>query len=133
MMTRLARVAVVVGLLCFWGTADGAEPDEIFRDHEPASLSEAVSAPAEARPQPRHSTRDDADRLEPGSYWEPVSFAPPSSGPVSGPPPPFPTVKLTGFFQADAAWFAQDRASEQAVGDILVGVARATPDCWPKT
>lgn len=32
--------------------------------------------------------------------------------------PEFPSVRLTGFFQADAAWFSQDSASLTAVGDV---------------
>ncbi|MFV2068592.1 MAG: OprO/OprP family phosphate-selective porin, partial [Pirellulales bacterium] len=33
----------------------------------------------------------------------------------------FPTVRLTGFFQADAGWFYQDAASRLAVGDVQDG------------
>ncbi|MBI1311441.1 porin [bacterium] len=35
--------------------------------------------------------------------------------------PKFPTAKLTGFFQADAGWFAQDSANQAAVGNIQDG------------
>lgn len=33
----------------------------------------------------------------------------------------YPTVRLTGFFQADAGWYYQDEASKAAVGDIQDG------------
>ncbi|WP_145105981.1 porin [Gimesia panareensis] len=50
--------------------------------------------------------------------------------------PEFPTVRLTGFFQADSVWFGQDSKSIQAVGDVQNGAdfrrARlaATGDAW---
>ncbi len=37
------------------------------------------------------------------------------------PKPEYPLVRLTGFFQADAGWFAQDAANIAAVGDIQDG------------
>jgi hypothetical protein len=42
-----------------------------------------------------------------------------SSG--SCPKPEYPSVRMTGFFQADAGWFAQDAANIAAVGDIQDG------------
>ncbi|MCA8987386.1 MAG: porin [Planctomycetaceae bacterium] len=33
----------------------------------------------------------------------------------------YPTIKVTGFFQADAAWFSQDIANRNTVGDIQDG------------
>lgn len=38
--------------------------------------------------------------------------------PPSNRPPTFPNVKVTGFFQADAAWFGQDSASNAQLGNI---------------
>ena len=39
------------------------------------------------------------------------------SGSTSEPKPSFPTVRVTGFFQADTGWFDQDAANMVAVGD----------------
>jgi phosphate-selective porin OprO and OprP len=36
-------------------------------------------------------------------------------------PPTFPTVRLTGFFQADAGWIHQDAVNMAAVGDVQDG------------
>ncbi len=45
------------------------------------------------------------------------AFPKPLAAPAT-PPPTYPTVKLTGFFQLNAAWFDQDEANIQSVGDI---------------
>lgn len=44
-----------------------------------------------------------------------------SSNPMFPSDPTFPTVRVTGFFQADAGWFHQDAANRLAVGDIQDG------------
>lgn len=40
---------------------------------------------------------------------------------LAGPPPEFPTVKLTGFFQADVGWVSQSGLNQTAVGDLQDG------------
>ncbi len=51
-----------------------------------------------------------------------VSTTPTAPTPAPAPTPPaaptYPTVSVTGFFHADAAWFAQDATSLMSVGDI---------------
>lgn len=41
----------------------------------------------------------------------------PTAAATAKPKPAFPTARLTGFFQADAAWFGQDDANRLAVGN----------------
>ncbi|NQV22818.1 MAG: porin [Rhodopirellula sp.] len=40
---------------------------------------------------------------------------------LNGPPPTFPTVRLTGFFQADAGWTSQSNRNQTAVGNLQDG------------
>ncbi|TWT46685.1 hypothetical protein Pla111_17860 [Botrimarina hoheduenensis] len=61
-------------------------------------------------PSPVDSLLFDAS-IEPAA-WPQVCVCP-----APTPPPKFPSVAVTGFFQADAIWFAQDDANIGAVGD----------------
>lgn len=65
--------------------------------------------------------------------WNP---APPCGVTLTDPGSKYPSVKVTGFFQADAVWFDQDDANKAQVGDVPDGAdfrrARlaATGDVW---
>lgn len=53
----------------------------------------------------------------PGS-GPPAAVPAPAANPVASPEPKLPSVTVTGFFQADSAWFSQDAASVGVFGDI---------------
>ena len=95
------RLLLALALACLPATAFGQDPYYV------------ESAPA-VSPEPLSSW------LEPGEVLvEPpagVTLQLPNSAPA--PPPAFPTATLSGFFHADAAWFAQDGPSLATFGDI---------------
>lgn len=55
------------------------------------------------------------------STWTEGCDTRPPEASLAGLASKFPTVKVTGFFQADAGWFHQDDANIAAVGDIQDG------------
>ena len=89
--------------------------------------TELDTSPADTSPESRDSPS--LDDLQTNGDVQLAGFCFPGRG-CGCPPgstcrcPPgstFPTVRVTGFFQADSGWFAQDAANIVAVGDIQDG------------
>lgn len=118
MIAHFARFALVLSLLLLPNNTNAVEPDEVFASDPVESQSGVISAEAEEEPSSPQVAQAPADPVEQVSWWQQAGLTTPSSVAASGAPPPFPSVRLTGFFQADAAWFAQDRQNQQVVGDI---------------
>ncbi len=105
-----------------------------------SSQAWAQSSPAEPPPVAAVAIPTAGDSVEPVAYEQPqvvdasqnTQFTSLSNmfwnaNSAGASPPAYPSIAMTGFFQADAAWFSQDSASVTAVGDVpdLVDFRRA--------
>ncbi len=94
-----------------------------------AQSVETNSANSAAIPAGQSGTSEQTDLSSPSpaiassppSDVEQIGFCFPSSANLCSPKSSFPTVRVTGFFQADVGWFGQDEANILAVGDIQDG------------
>ncbi|MGC1273972.1 MAG: porin [Planctomycetaceae bacterium] len=122
---QIRRSGMTAGVLPtgYSPAATAAPPIPPSPDQPPAP--EPVTSPA--------MTASSGASLNQFAPWNP---APPCGVQLTDPGSQYPTVKVTGFFQADAVWFDQDDANKQQVGDVPDGAdfrrARlaATGDVW---
>lgn len=116
MIPHIARLTVLMSVVLVASAGHGAEPDDVFA--VPASHS--ITALASQHPSAPAASNDEVLDIptapQQTAPLKPAGFECLTPMPVSGAPPP--SVTLTGFFQVDAAWFAQDSLSELQVGDI---------------
>lgn len=134
-------IVAIAGLLVFFDSSTQAELPEIQGTNE--NLTSQLQ-----------DLQRQIDELKSQQIMTVQNLAPPATDPMmetpdeydsdlppylfgdSNAPQDFPTVRLTGFFQADAVWFSQDSKNIQAVGDVQNGAdfrrARlaATGDAW---
>lgn len=137
-MPRQFTLALVASLLAALPIANAVAEDMPLSDRERAILSRLESVESElARLRQTESSMNGPTVTPASTNWhnEATFGAAPGDACVACQPPAccycpgedpcgpqYPTVKLGGFFQADAVWFYQSQGNIEAVGDVQDGV-----------